>query len=276
MTSDEPAAEEFRYSRCAACGGYQLIDVPEQLSAYYRRAYYAEDAPRSDREKAIDRTSVAGQLALIAPIVPGGRLIDVGAHRGNLLDEASRFGFTSRAAVERDPGCCASMRERGIEAVETDDPIGGLRALEPADAITICHVIEHVPDPMGLLDEAAGRLRPGGALLVATPNPKALSLRLCGRWWRHIDAPRHLHLIPYEVLRARARSRGLRVVGVTTTDPFGLRCDEVASSAWADHVARRLGGRAGIYNAAANAAMRQVERRGMRGSSYTAVFQRPA
>ena len=86
-----------------------------------------------------------------------------------------------------------------------------------ADAITLHHVIEHVPDPIALLRECARILRPGGKLAVATPNVESLGHRLFGRCWLALDPPRHLHLFSMPALRACVRKAGLQVRSLRST-----------------------------------------------------------
>jgi 2-polyprenyl-3-methyl-5-hydroxy-6-metoxy-1,4-benzoquinol methylase len=267
------AERPFRYTVCPRCGTYSLADPPNDLSPYYPATYY-EDIDES--LESFDAALAHGQLELLLPFVSEGRVIDVGPATGAFLRQAQRHGF-ALAAVERDPRCCEILRALGVDVVETTDPAGGLRQLAPADAITMFHVIEHVADPMRLIDVAAEHLRPGGALIVATPNPRSLSFRICGRWWMGVDAPRHLHLLPFDVIRRRAESHGLRLAALTTVDPVGRHCDFHSWTPWADHVTSRLGSRGGqiagyhLRNAVQYLA-RPVEGRGLRGSTFTAVF----
>ncbi|MHB8689943.1 MAG: class I SAM-dependent methyltransferase [Solirubrobacteraceae bacterium] len=223
-----------------------------------------------------DADLARGHVSIVQRYRSSGRVIDVGAARGAFLREAGAHGFSHLAAVERDPLCCEALRAAGVDVAETDDPIAGLRLLAPADVVTIFHVIEHVPDPLGLLDAAAERLAPGGVVVIAAPNPESLSFRVCGRWWLHVDAPRHLHLLPLAVLRARAERNGLELVGVTTNDPVGMICNSCAWIPWADRVTRPLGPRAGtLLRALADGSSRAIQRRGMHGSTFTAIFRRP-
>src|SRR5208282_6419691 len=48
------------------------------------------------------------------------------------------------------------------------------------DVVTLTDVIEHVPQPSGLLSEIYRVLRPGGVLLIVTPNFGSLFVRLYG------------------------------------------------------------------------------------------------
>jgi SAM-dependent methyltransferase len=104
--------------------------------------------------------------------VKPGRILDVGFGPGFLLRAARERGWTpvgvdpSRFSVER-------ARRQGFEAHQglLDD----LHLPEASfDAVSLMQVVEHILDPRDLLAECRRVLRPGGALLVATPNPASL------------------------------------------------------------------------------------------------------
>lgn len=60
------------------------------------------------------------------------------------------------------------------------------------DAIAMWHVIEHLHDPLGALQEIRRLLRAGGRLVIGTPNFASFESRLFGKWWKGLDVPRHL------------------------------------------------------------------------------------
>ncbi|OQA31144.1 MAG: hypothetical protein BWY57_02489 [Betaproteobacteria bacterium ADurb.Bin341] len=65
---------------------------------------------------------------------------------------------------------------------------------ESFDAILMSHVIEHMQDPQAVIAETLRLLRPGGVLIILTPNTKSLGHRWFKHNWLHLDPPRHLHL----------------------------------------------------------------------------------
>ncbi len=72
-----------------------------------------------------------------------------------------------------------TARARGAQvAAGTLDPAALPFASAACDAVTVCEVIEHLVDTDGLLDEVQRILRPGGVLLVTTPNLAAWFNRL--------------------------------------------------------------------------------------------------
>jgi SAM-dependent methyltransferase len=117
------------------------------------------------------------------------------------------------------------MRDRlGVETVCSDQPIAALRALPPARAISLWHSLEHLHAPDEMLAVAADRLQPGGILALGVPNPSSLQFRLLGKRWAHLDAPRHLCLMPEQALVERLQALGLTRVAAMTGDPFGVIC----------------------------------------------------
>ena len=145
-----------------------------------------------------------------------GRLLDIGCGNGQFLDRMRQLGWEV-VGVEPDELAVSVARERyGLEVFQG--------SLEEAkfpdrhfDAITMNHVIEHVPDPIGLLKECRRVLRPGGKLVVVTPNIKSVGRRMFNGAWLHWDPPRHLFLFSSQALRESAERAGLVIQDLWTT-----------------------------------------------------------
>ncbi|HWE13567.1 MAG TPA: class I SAM-dependent methyltransferase [Solirubrobacteraceae bacterium] len=273
-TSDRNRAlsrERFEYRRCVACGTYFLANVPADLSAYYPPDYYGfPEAHELDHAAALE----APKLALVARYATGGRLVEIGPGTGSFSRAARNAGFHV-TAIEMDAGCCEYLeRVAGVQAIQSDEPHRALADLEPAEAIAMWHVVEHVPHPWKLMDAAANRLAPGGVLAIAMPNPESLQFRLLRGRWAHVDAPRHLFLIPYATLQARAHSAGLRAALVTTGDPAGRAWNRFG---W-EYALRRFPGRRPatrrirLLAALIARALGPFEKGGLNGATYTALF----
>lgn len=268
------SGREFFYLGCARCGWLFLRDVPDDLGRYYVEEYDVLPTMEELRGYAVTESY---RLDFVRPWVHEGRLLDVGACRGVFAHLASQAGFDVQA-IEMDSRCCEYLRHIvGVETIETGDPERVLAQLPPTDVITLWHVIEHLVRPSECLAAAAENLAPGGILVVATPNPDSLQLKLMRSRWPHIDAPRHLHLIPPATLVTRMRSDGLELVRLTMSDVGGRRWNRFGWQRLLINTAssRQVRRAATVAGSAIAVLVDPLERRAARGSTYTAVFRKP-
>lgn len=265
----------FHYARCSRCRLIFLTDPPEDLRPYYDEGYF--QLPSRERLAEIGRRD-RHQLEMLREWMPGGRMLEIGPAYGAFALQAAGAGFDV-TAIEMDERCCDYLETVvGVTAIHSDRPQEVLRELPASEAIVMWQVIEHLGEPWQCLDRAAENLREGGVLLVATPNPGALGLRVLGRHWPHLDAPRHLSLIPAELLTAHLRSRGLERVALWTDDRSARSWNRFG---WQRVLMnrtrrRRLRGALFVLGALIAAVLAPVERRGCRPASYTAIFRKAA
>jgi SAM-dependent methyltransferase len=73
------------------------------------------------------------------------------------------------------------------------------------DLVTCQHVIEHIADPQTFLRAVGAFLRPGGRLLLVTPNARSLGHRLFRDDCYSLDPPRHLVLYTVPGIRRLVR-----------------------------------------------------------------------
>jgi 2-polyprenyl-3-methyl-5-hydroxy-6-metoxy-1,4-benzoquinol methylase len=103
-------------------------------------------------------------------------VVDIGCGRGELLESLAARGIDG-IGVEPDVGMAAEARSRGLE-IHPTGAVEFLGAAEPGSfgAITAIHVAEHLDleTLVTFIDLAATRLRPGGVLVLETPNPASL------------------------------------------------------------------------------------------------------
>jgi SAM-dependent methyltransferase len=114
-------------------------------------------------------------------------LLDIGCGDGAFAAEMAGVGCVT---VGLDP----SLPEDRVSQLTATDPEakltllrGGLEALDTHsrfDIVTLWDVIEHVPEPIGLIRAAVDRLSPGGWILVETGNYQSQArVESANRWW---------------------------------------------------------------------------------------------
>jgi 2-polyprenyl-3-methyl-5-hydroxy-6-metoxy-1,4-benzoquinol methylase len=152
--------------------------------------------------------------------IPQGRLLDVGCGSGEWLLSMRELGWKVDG-IDFDENAVATARKQGLEvrhgALEQQDFPGN-----SFDAVTLNHVIEHVPNPIETLAECFRILKPGGKLIVCTPNNSSLSHRIFKQDWRGLEPPRHLHLFSMQSMRQILGSVGFEKISVHPQIAFSV------------------------------------------------------
>jgi SAM-dependent methyltransferase len=165
-------------------------------------------------------------------------LIDVGCGRGDFLARMKSLGWNVMG-IEPDPVSSKLARARGIAIFSGRIEEAGF-AEGIADQVTLDHVLEHADDPAGLLRECRRVLRPGGRLVIYTPNAESLGHRWFGKAWRGLEPPRHLYVFSPQALRRMLEEVPFRIFRMKT--PTTL-----ARGIYDDSVRIRREGRTPLY-----------------------------
>jgi 2-polyprenyl-3-methyl-5-hydroxy-6-metoxy-1,4-benzoquinol methylase len=144
-----------------------------------------------------------------------GQLLDIGCGNGQALQSMADLGWQVKG-VDFDPKAVQIAQKKGLEVrlgkvADQDYPS------DLFDAITMSHVIEHVYDPLSLLSECRRILKPGGHLVVVTPNSGSWGHQRFRANWMHLDPPRHLHVFNEQSLSRLMENASFRVVSRCTT-----------------------------------------------------------
>jgi 2-polyprenyl-3-methyl-5-hydroxy-6-metoxy-1,4-benzoquinol methylase len=269
-------AEIFNHFRCPRCKLIFLAPIPSNLNDYYPEAYYS--IPNSPAYLEAASAFERYKIELVKSFVEKGRLLEIGSSYGTFAYLAKKAGFEVEA-IEMNEQCCAFLNTVvGVRAINSSEPIKVLQQAEHYDVVAMWHVIEHMVNPWAMLDSICASLKPGGLCVVASPNPNALQFRIMGRYWPHVDAPRHLMLIPMKLLREKMAARGMKTVLATTRDQGSIAWNYFgweflfANLVPAPHVyvkrALRLVGKfSGIC-------LGPFERKEGKGSAYTMIFRK--
>lgn len=192
----------FGLLRCRNCGCYQ-VNPPairdESVSAQFYGTYYAgrhspdaHEDPAGEGEfrsrfwRAVRRAPLLGQI--------NETVLDIGCGDGGLCGELKRAGWPNVLGTD--------VAETRVERARREHPdisfyCGALEeaaiARSSVDLAIMDNVIEHLPSPRSFLQTVRAYLRPGGRLLVITPNMESGNYRLLGARWTPELAP-HVHL----------------------------------------------------------------------------------
>ena len=209
-------AETFEHHRCPRCRLIFIDPIPDNLSAYYPNDYHT--LPKSTKEMDSSSRDEKFKIDIVERFANGKRLLEIGSSFGGFSYLAKKAGYEVNA-IEMNPKCCEFLNEViGINAIQSDNPVEALEHEKPYDVIALWHVIEHLPDVWSTLDAAYEKLKPGGIMILASPNPDSFQFKIMGRFWPHLDAPRHVTLIPMKLLIRKFESLNMELELLTTKD----------------------------------------------------------
>lgn len=214
----------FPLLRCGDCG-HQFLQAEfssgqlrELYSDYYPRSTFDVEAHKPYAETKGFCAWLAGYRSSPFRWVPSNvHILDIGC------------GFGESLGYHQARGCdvCGVEADENIRRVA--DKFGyrvhvGLfdaAIYEEAsfDFVTMSQVIEHVVDPVEVLQGIHKVLKPGGELILSTPNASGWGARLFGKKWINWHAPYHLHFFSNRSLRQAAEKAGLIVERKRTITP---------------------------------------------------------
>jgi len=263
----------FGYLKCSECHAVFLDKPPADLGIYYQRDYYA--VPPLVKLKQIANRD-RNKIDTVLRFANGGRLLEVGPAFGVFAWQAKDAGFTVNV-IEMDQRCCEFLEGTlGVNVTNSDNPSVAMLNLPQHDVIAIWHVLEHLYKPLEFLRAAAANLKPGGVLAISMPNPDAWQFKVMNLHWPHLDAPRHLTLIPEAWLTVHAGLLGLERVYLTSDDSDARSWNRfgwqrlLMNRFYSKHLQRVMY----VLGYALSLLMAPFDRRSFCGSAYTIVFKK--
>lgn len=162
-------------------------------TTHFYRAF--EDRYRGSREL------IAGRLGAYLPFVlplldvyKPAPAVDLGCGRGEWLELLGQHGFEA-CGVDLDAGMLAACADRGLRVVQ-QDALDHLKDLPEESQVIVSgfHIAEHIPFDIldAIVRQAMRVLKPGGLLILETPNPENL---VVGTSSFYLD-PTHVRPIP--------------------------------------------------------------------------------
>lgn len=197
--------QQFHLQCCSGCGFVFTSPRPQNadLGKFYESDEYISHSNTkkgivSRLYQSVRNKTLRQKLQLINSRQAKGALLDIGCGTGEFLNVMKSAGWTVRGI---EPG--EKAREMARNNYQLDVQPEEALATIPAssmDVITMWHVLEHVPDLHGRLNELFSILKSDGLLIVAVPNRNSHDAAHYGKYWAAYDVPRHLwHFRPQDI-----------------------------------------------------------------------------
>lgn len=209
---------------CSQCGTLHVDPLPseEALQTHYQDSSYFEGSAGqgyrsyADMQKALLPHFQRRLRAIEARLDARGRILDFGCAAGYFLQVAATAGWTIGGVELSCDMAGQASRALGVPIFNRLDE------LPPGDfdAVTLWDVIEHVPSPVDTLRALGRRLRPGGMLMLSTPNT--------GHWqavreperWESYRPPAHLIYFDARTLKTTLERAGFERIEIHRAAPL--------------------------------------------------------
>jgi SAM-dependent methyltransferase len=217
--------------QCTACGFRHAVPLPDAaaLEQAYRESYYAEEKPtflsHAGEDQAWAELAQTDRLEIFERRLGPARrhLLDIGSGPGFFLKTASARGWQV-LGIEPSRQAAAHARGLGVEVAEGFFNAQTAPTLGRFDVVHMNNVLEHIPDPIALLELARGLLDPGALICVNVPNdfsPFQLAARAAvhvGEWW--LAPPHHLNYFDFDSLSSLLERLGFEPLERMTSFPM--------------------------------------------------------
>lgn len=146
---------------------------------------------------------------------PIGKLLDVGCGGGRFLNRMQKRGWRVEGS-DFDEQAAQKVSYKYAIKTHVGDLTQCKLLADSFDVITLSQTIEHLYDPNATLHECLRLLKPGGLLILTTPNAESVGAIEFGSFWRGWEAPRHLHLFTVNSLKKLVQRAGFEVFQALT------------------------------------------------------------
>ena len=214
---------DLAYTCCRSCGHCEKIpqsgsargDFEASQTEYYDNASIDAfvELQYVEREKNTLRSSLA-----VAYVQPSSSVLEIGPGGGSFLKWLQAAGHRVTAS-EHSPAITNTLRRHGFDVIQGE--FERVEINKQFDAVFSFHIIEHVVDSLKHLQRSYEIVRPGGILILATPNAHSIQQRLIPKLSVNFDAA-HLRVFSPKSLKLLSRSAGWTVVkAISYESPTG-------------------------------------------------------
>jgi len=217
---DRQMKRQFQLVRCLKCGLIYLNPrvQGEAIGQFYPKEDYDPFMDLSTRPKDLIQRfylffrpySIRWKRKWVERLVGMGSLLDYGSGTGEFLFEMKRWKWEV-VGIEKDAQARRFSQDMlGLHIYESDAFLES--GNQRFDAITFWHSLEHLYEPLQVLQKVRECLKEEGVIFVALPNIASIDAFFYGQDWVALDLPRHLWHFTPKTLEKLSRKAGFRVI----------------------------------------------------------------
>ena len=210
---------DFSLSKCFLCGLIFLKKESGSVDLNVYKNYYKKETGKrfgavAELAVKVFRFLRALKVFILKP--KGKKIIDIGSGRGWMLYFLKKyFGYKTAIGTQISENAYRFSKEKlGLEVHNKD--LLDLEFDVKFDAITLWHILEHVPKPEDYIERVAGLLNDDGLILIEVPNFDSWSRKLTKNRWLAMDPKHHMTFFTPDSLRALLEKYNFKIEKMRT------------------------------------------------------------
>ena len=179
--------DKIKLQICCDCEHVWSAYIPtiEEISQYYKEDFYKHSKKKSDFITLLNRKCYLYNIKKCK----GKKVLDIGSGDGSLVSYLTKNGLNAFGQEPSVTGRAVAKENWDVDLIADD-----LFDIEDRfDIINMSHVLEHVVDPLMVLNKIHTLLKDGGCLSLEVPNRKSWEAKIFRSIYVHVDSPRHIH-----------------------------------------------------------------------------------
>lgn len=208
--------------QCKKCGLVRLSQFLSDTNDFYRNSCMHNYGPEVSKAQSDEVADTNRRFQLTLNTISNKIICDFGCGSGGYLMKA-RSVASQVYGIELETAMCHNLRQQGITCFQSIDEAE--KELEgKLDVITLWHVLEHLEDPIEMLQRLERLLAPNGRIYIEVPNAEdaLLSLYHCSSFADFTYWECHLFLYNNETLNRLVKKAGLKIKFQTQIQRYPL------------------------------------------------------
>ena len=203
---------EFRYLICKKCGTISLDNIPNNYKFIYKDSYYSTKTKIQIIKDNKNRIAYLNKLNLKKK----SSIIEIGSGYGEFLYSTKLKGYKP-IGYDINPKLNEfTMSNYGIKTI-TNKKISSIK--KKFDLIVSFHSLEHFENPKNAINLICKLAKKNTHVIFSLPNTRSIGFRILKDKWPHLDAPRHIHLIDFNLIIKMLKKKKFELVSLDTNDP---------------------------------------------------------
>ena len=187
-----------------------IIPSKKEIKSFYKDEFYQHTKKSTDLITYLNRKRF---LKCINNNKSGRtKVLDVGAGDGSLVSFLIEKGLDASGVEPSKVGRTIAKKNWNIDLIPGD--VSDIQR-KRFDVISLSHVLEHVVDPLAVLEKINHLLEDKGCLSIEVPNIQSWEATIFKSIYIHIDAPRHIHHFNKKSLSIALSKTGFSGVSVS-------------------------------------------------------------